>query len=179
MAVDIAWTVLAGLWAILPAYLPNSAAVVVGGGPPIDGGRTWRRRRLLGDGKTWRGFLWGTLAGMGLALGQNALAAVLSPALPTFPLPAIVSLPLGAMLGDLTGSFLKRRTGRVRGAPLPVVDQLGFVIAALTLSLVVAPAWTTTTFTLPVLAVVVVVTPLLHLATNVGAYLLGLKHEPW
>ncbi|WP_255196542.1 CDP-2,3-bis-(O-geranylgeranyl)-sn-glycerol synthase [Halorarius litoreus] len=179
MAVDIVWTVLVGLWAILPAYLPNSAAVVVGGGHPIDGGRTWRGRRLLGDGKTWRGFVGGTLAGIGLALGQNTLAPALSPGLPTFPLPVVVSLPLGAMLGDLTGSFLKRRSGRERGAPLPIVDQLGFVVAALALSVVVAPAWTTATFTLPVLAAVLVVTPLVHLATNAGAYLLGLKNEPW
>jgi len=34
-------------------------------------------------------------------------------------------------------------------------------------------------FTLPVLVVVVVLTPLLHVGTNVLAYQLGLKDEPW
>ncbi|HUU07508.1 MAG TPA: CDP-archaeol synthase, partial [Thermoplasmata archaeon] len=44
----------AGLWLMLPALIPNPAAVLVGGGTPMDLGRTWRGRRVLGDGKTWR-----------------------------------------------------------------------------------------------------------------------------
>lgn len=168
-----------GVWAILPAYVPNSVAVLVGGGSSIDGGRTWRGRRLLGDGKTWRGFLGGTLVGSALALALNALRPGLSPALPTFPSAVIVTLPLGAMLGDAFGSFLKRRIGRERGAPVPVLDQLGFVVVALLLSLLVAPGWTATTYTPPVLLVVLLLTPLAHVGTNVVAYLLGLKSEPW
>ncbi len=35
------------------------------------------------------------------------------------------------------------------------------------------------TFTPPVILVVLVVTPLVHFGTNGGAYLLGLKDEPW
>jgi CDP-2,3-bis-(O-geranylgeranyl)-sn-glycerol synthase len=175
----VALTVATGVWVILPAYVPNSVAVLVGGGPPIDGGRTWRGKRLLGDGKTWRGFVGGTLAGAALALVMNALQPTLAPALPTFPAAAVVTLPLGAMLGDSAGSFLKRRSGRERGAPAPLLDQLGFVVVALGLTLAVAPAWTLATFTLPVLAFVVLLTPLVHVLTNVGAYLLGLKEEPW
>jgi len=60
------------LWAMLPAYVPNNVAVVAGGGRPIDGGRTWNGRRLLGDGKTWRGTAAGVLAGVGLAVLANA-----------------------------------------------------------------------------------------------------------
>jgi CDP-2,3-bis-(O-geranylgeranyl)-sn-glycerol synthase len=172
-------TVLTGIWAILPAYVPNSVAVLGGGGPPIDGGRTWRGARLLGDGKTWRGFLGGTLAGTLLALAMNAGRPALAPTLPAFPPAAVLTLPLGAMLGDAAGSFLKRRLGRERGAPAPVLDQLGFVVVALGLTVAVAPAWTLATFTLPVLAVVLLLTPLAHLLTNAGAYLLGLKAEPW
>lgn len=168
-----------GTWAILPAYVPNSVAVLVGGGAPIDGGRTWRGHRLLGDGKTWRGFVGGTLTGTVLAFGLNALRPALSSALPAFPLQVTVVLPLGAMLGDAAGSFLKRRTGRRRGEPFPVLDQLGFLVVALLLSLLVAPTWTTTTFTPPVLLAVLVLTPLLHLVTNAAAYLLGVKDEPW
>jgi CDP-2,3-bis-(O-geranylgeranyl)-sn-glycerol synthase len=44
---------------------------------------------------------------------------------------------------------------------------------------VAAPSWFTETFTLPVLVVVVVATPVLHIVTNGIAYLLGLKNEPW
>lgn len=179
VAPDVTWTIITGVWAILPAYVPNSVAVIVGGGPPIDGGRTWRGNRLLGDGKTWRGFIGGTLAGVGLTFVLNVLQSGVSPALPTFPIPITIMLPLGAMVGDAAGSFVKRRTGRERGAPFPIVDQFSFLVGALLLSLVVEPAWTIETFTLPVLLVIIVLTPLLHLGTNGLAYLFGLKDEPW
>ena len=176
-------TVATALWAMLPAYVPNNAAVLVGGGRPIDGGRTMGGRRLLGDGKTWRGTAGGWLAGVGVALALRALRApasdALGVALPEFPLAAAVALPLGAMLGDIGASFLKRRTGRQRGAPFPGLDQLDFVVGALALGFAAAPEWFLATFTLPVLAVVLVATPLLHVGTNAAAYWLGLKAEPW
>ena len=160
--------VVGALWAMLPAYVPNNVAVLAGGGRPIDGGRTLGDRRLLGDGKTWRGTAAGTLAGVALAVGLNA-----------FPLRAALGLALGAMLGDIGASLVKRRLGRQRGAAVPGLDQLDFVVGALVLAAVLAPSWTLITFSLPRLAVVVVATPLLHVTTNAGAYLLGLKSEPW
>ncbi|ELZ87454.1 hypothetical protein C453_03849 [Haloferax elongans ATCC BAA-1513] len=175
--------VVTAFWAMLPAYVPNNAAVLAGGGRPIDGGRMLGDRRLLGDGKTWRGTAAGTLAGTLLAVALNALvpsaSAVTGFDLPTFPLTAAFGLALGAMLGDIGASFLKRRSGRERGAAFPGLDQLDFVVGALVLAFVAAPGWFSVTFTLPVLAVVLVMTPILHVVTNVGAYLLGLKNEPW
>jgi CDP-2,3-bis-(O-geranylgeranyl)-sn-glycerol synthase len=180
---DILATLLTALWAMLPAYVPNNAAVLAGGGAPIDGGRTWGGRRVLGDGKTWRGTLVGTLAGAGLALALNAVVPAASGAagvdLPSFPLAAALALPAGAMLGDVLASFLKRRTGRERGAAFPLLDQLDFVVVSLALSALVAPAWFGSVFTLPVVVAVLVATPLLHLGTNGIAYALGLKDEPW
>jgi len=83
------------------------------------------------------------------------------------------------MLGDIAASFVKRRTGRDRGAAFPLVDQLDFVVGALVLTVLVAPGWFGSVFTGPVLLVVLVVTPLLHVGTNVLGYALGLKDEPW
>lgn len=175
--------VVTAFWAMLPAYVPNNAAVLAGGGRPIDGGRTWGGSRVLGDGKTWRGTAAGTLAGTALALALNAAEPAVSGAvgtdLPTFPVVAGFGLALGAMLGDIGASFLKRRTGRERGAAFPGLDQLDFVVGALVLAYITAPGWFTATFTLPVLAVVFVMTPVLHVVTNVAAYLLGFKNEPW
>jgi CDP-2,3-bis-(O-geranylgeranyl)-sn-glycerol synthase len=171
------------LWAMLPAYVPNNAAVLAGGGRPIDGGRTLGDRRLLGDGKTWRGTAVGTLVGVTLALGLNVVRPAagdgLGTTLPAFPPLAALGLALGAMVGDIGASLLKRRLGRQRGAAVPGLDQLDFVVGALGLAALLAPAWTLSTFTLPRLAVVLVATPLLHVTTNAGAYLLGLKSEPW
>ena len=178
-------TLAVALWAMLPAYVPNNAAVLAGGGKPIDGGRFWRGKRLLGDGKSWRGTFVGTAVGALLALGLNAVhpaaVDVLGVGLPTFPLVAVISLPLGAMLGDILASFLKRRTGRERGAPFPIVDQLDFAVVALLLTAMLSPDWFIGTFLDPptVLLAVVLVTPLLHVVTNGIAYVLGLKNEPW
>ena len=170
-------------WVMLPAYVPNNAAVLAGGGRPIDGGRTWGGRRVLGDGKTWRGTAVGTLVGAALALVLSAVAADVGSAigvdLPEFPPAAVLTLPLGAMLGDIGASFLKRRTGRERGAAFPGLDQLDFAVGALALTVLGAPEWTGETFTVTVLAVIFVLTPLLHMTTNMGAYWLGLKSEPW
>jgi len=179
----IASTVATALWAMGPAYVPNNAAVLAGGGDPIDGGREWRGRRLLGDGKTWRGSAAGTLAGVALALVLNAVvgpaSGVLGVSLPTFPIPVALALAAGAMAGDVGASFLKRRVGRERGASFPGLDQLDFVVGALVAVFVFAPGWAGDVFTPLVVVAVVVVTPVLHLGTNVVAYTAGLKSEPW
>ena len=176
-------TIVIAFWAMLPAYVPNNAAVLAGGGQPIAGGRTWGKKRVLGDGKTWRGTAAGILAGMGLAGVLNLLAddvsAVLGFDVPTFVLPAAIGLAAGAMLGDILASFLKRRTGRQRGAMFPGLDQLDFVVVSLPLTALLAPEWFFEVFTWGVIAVVVVLTPILHVTTNMIAYQLGLKNEPW
>lgn len=174
---------LTAFWAMLPAYVPNNVAVLAGGGRPIDGGRTLGGSRVLGDGKTWRGTVLGVLAGVALALALDVVSpdvgSALGVTLPSFPLGPTLALPIGAMLGDILASFIKRRTGRQRGAAAPGLDQLDFVVGALLVTLVVAPGWFGRTFTLPVLLVVIILTPILHVATNGIAYGLGLKSEPW
>jgi len=175
--------VVTALWAMLPAYVPNNAAVLAGGGRPIDRGRTMGGRRLLGDGKTWRGTAVGWVAGAALALLLGAVRepaiAALGAVVPPFPPAVVVALPLGAMLGDIGASFLKRRTGRERGAPFPGVDQLDFVAGALLLGFLADPAWFLEWFTPQVVLAVLVLTPALHVLTNGIAYALGLKDEPW
>jgi CDP-2,3-bis-(O-geranylgeranyl)-sn-glycerol synthase len=176
-------TIAIAFWAMLPAYVPNNAAVLAGGGRPIDGGRTWGDKRVLGDGKTWRGTAAGILAGVALAGVLNFFADDVSAAIgvevPTFVPLAAVGLAAGAMLGDITASFLKRRTGRQRGAMFPGLDQLDFVVVSLPLTGLLATEWFFDVFTWGVIAVVVVLTPILHVTTNMIAYKLGLKNEPW
>jgi CDP-2,3-bis-(O-geranylgeranyl)-sn-glycerol synthase len=177
--------VVRAFWTMLPAYVPNNVAVLAGktGGSPIDGGRSLGDRRILGDGKTWRGTAAGTVVGLALALLLNRLRPGandrLGLDLPEFSLRAAFALAFGAMLGDVGASFLKRRSGRERGASLPGLDQLDFVAGALGLLVVLAPEWREEQFEGPLTAVVLLMTPVLHVTTNVGAYLLGLKDEPW
>lgn len=176
-------TVAIAFWAMLPAYVPNNAAVLAGGGRPIDGGRTWGDRRILGDGKTWRGTAAGIVAGLALAGVLTVLADPVGDALgfavPAFDPLAALGLAAGAMLGDILASFLKRRTGRQRGAMFPGLDQLDFVVVSLPLTAALATDWFRDVFTWDVILVVVVLTPLLHVTTNMIAYKLELKNEPW
>ena len=53
---------------VLPLYFGNAAPTILGGGPPIDRGRYWRDgKRILGDGKTIRGFWAAVLVGIFVA----------------------------------------------------------------------------------------------------------------
>ena len=176
-------TVFIAVWVMLPAYVPNNVAVLAGGGRPIDGGRTWRGNRVLGDGKTWRGTVAGVLAGVALAAmliaGTDPIGAAIGVDLPAFTVGIAIAFPVGALLGDMAASFLKRRTGRDRGAPFPLVDQLDFLVVALLAGMVADPGWMVETFDLLLLVVVLILTPVLHVTTNGIAYVTGLKAEPW
>jgi CDP-2,3-bis-(O-geranylgeranyl)-sn-glycerol synthase len=169
------------MWILLPTYIPNNAAVIVGGGPPLDRGLKLRGRRLLGDGKTARGALGGAVAGAGVAVGLNLLRPAVEPLvgpLPQFPPLVIIALPIGAIMGDIAGSFLKRRGGFARGAAIPVLDQLDFLIGAAVLTLMFAPGWLFRTVTPTIALFAIVLTPLLHRIANIVAFRLGLKQEP-
>jgi CDP-2,3-bis-(O-geranylgeranyl)-sn-glycerol synthase len=174
---------------MLPAYLPNSMAAVFGGGKPIDGGRVMKDgRRILGDGKTFRGLFAGTLCGVLLGsfqmyyLTQNS--AIFGVVLPSFgsgvaAFVVIFTLAFGSLVGDLSMSFFKRRMGFKRGAALPGVDQLDFVMGAWLLTFIVSPHWFISNFTSGIIIAVLIITPLLHVSTNIVGYFIGVKNEPW
>lgn len=175
---------------MLPAYTPSPAASLFGGGKPIDFGITLKNgRRILGDGKTFRGLFAGTFFGLIIGLIQMALVlnefTLFNIQLPEFgdsfigSAAVIFSLSFGSLLGDLCMSFLKRRLKLERGAPLPVIDQLDFVFGAWLLVYMVSPVWFVTHFTYKIIIIVLILTPLLHVSTNVIGYLIGVKKEPW
>ena len=83
------------------------------------------------------------------------------------------------MVGDLVGSFMKRRLGLQRGAPLPLIDQLDFVGGAWLLLFLGARAWFIETFSVQIIVVVIIITPLLHLFTNYIGFKIGKKKVPW
>jgi hypothetical protein len=151
---------------------------------PIDGGRQWRGRRLLGDNKTWRG-------AMAMIIGA-ALAALVLWQWPWFRsrLPSEIQragvvtyatlLSLGATLAELPNSFLKRQLdiapGRQRrsvlGVLLAIFDQGDFVFGIWLAFLpiwVMSPSQALTAF----VAVVVV-----HSVINVIGYAIGARTAP-
>ena len=169
------------LYFILPAYFSNGSGLVFGGGLPVDFGKTDSKgNRWIGDGVTWRGLISGTLVGMITGILQGFLAPfiianfgqyIITPIITDVPSGIVIGLLLGfgALLGDALGSFLKRRLGIGRGKPAPILDQLDFIIVALILVSFVVE------LNLLVVAIAIALTLVIHLATNTGAYLLGLK----
>lgn len=186
--------VVASVWLMLPAYIANPTAAMFGGGMPMDLGKNFRDgRRILGDGKTVRGLIAGTACGFAAGIIQIGVAPIIAgnvltgwpffqSALDAYS-PGMVLvvglMALGALLGDSAESFIKRRLDIKRGAMFPVADQLDFVLGAWVLTFIFASAWFRTYFTFWILVTVLVVTPLLHLITNMFGYLIKVKKEPW
>ncbi|MDW7776373.1 MAG: CDP-2,3-bis-(O-geranylgeranyl)-sn-glycerol synthase [Methanosarcinales archaeon] len=180
---------------MLPAYAANPMAAVFGGGMPMDLGKNFRDgRRILGDGKTIRGLVAGTVCGLVTGLIQIGVAPRIAEngllsdwpffqsaldAYSSGTMLVVGLMALGALLGDSAESFVKRRLNLKRGAMFPVADQLDFVLGAWVLTFIVAPVWFKTYFTSWMLVTVLVITPLLHLMTNVFGYLIKVKKEPW
>ena len=175
-------------WLILPAYIANASAVLVGGGTPIDFGKNWKDgKRILGDGKTWRGLLIGTLVGMIGGFGLSVAAFYINQIDPTyitvsnfleFPLmiPIVFSICFGALMGDLIESFFKRRVGRKRGEDWIPFDQVDFILGVLFFSFLMAGFlqvvglyggnWFFENFTIWHVVFLLVVTPFFHLLAN-------------
>ena len=172
---------LAACWIMLPAWLPNPIAALFGGGRPIDGGRVLRDGyRVLGNGKTWRGFAAGVLAGLAIGAVEIAVQGYPLPVpLPVLTPLAVLALAAGALLGDMAKSFFKRRLGKDRGAAWPVVDQFDLVVGAFVLLALLEPGWIAANVTLPILVFILILTPLLHRVMNLIGYAAGIKEEPW
>jgi CDP-2,3-bis-(O-geranylgeranyl)-sn-glycerol synthase len=169
------------LWIMLPAYVPNPIAALLGGGTPVDLKKNFSDgNRIFGDGKTYRGLITGVLAGIITGLILIWLADQFPLAnLPKHTLMSITLLATGALIGDLVKSFFKRRFNRERGAKWPIADQYDLVAGAFLLLLVGDPAWLFTTVTLPVFLVILILTPVLHRATNIIGYRFKVKEVPW
>jgi CDP-2,3-bis-(O-geranylgeranyl)-sn-glycerol synthase len=154
---------------IFPAYCANAAPVLAGGGLPMDFGKNFSDgKRVFGKNKTFRGFLFGWAIGILVGLVEGMVFGFAS-----YSMLFSIITPLGALLGDLTGAFVKRRLNIAPGGLLPVVDQVDFVVGALVFALPLAIVYW------QLAVAVLVITPPIHLLTNYVAYKLKLKSNPW
>ncbi|MFW9984187.1 MAG: CDP-2,3-bis-(O-geranylgeranyl)-sn-glycerol synthase [Candidatus Odinarchaeota archaeon] len=182
--------ILLGFWYILPAYVANGFAVFAkffAFPHLIDGGRVLKDERFIfGPGKSWEGFFIGFISGVCVGFLQVFTAPFLEALIvqylilpPEFvpivllSIPLVIMVALGALIGDLIGSFIKRRMNISRGRPAPLLDQLDFLIMAIIFGWLIIP--------LPLIFVVflLIVTPIIHLLANVIGYFLRLKKVPW
>lgn len=180
--------ILQALWLVIPAYIANASALLVGGGTPIDFGKNWKDgKRILGDGKTWRGLLSGAFIGITGGFGLSVAAKFINASdfeflglndFTGFPLmiPIISSICFGALLGDIIKSFFKRRIGKKRGEDWIPFDQIDFVLGVLFFSFLMAFLlqilnmtlynWFFDSFTLWHVLTLLIITPFLHLFAN-------------
>ena len=156
---------------------------------PIDGGRTFRGKRIFGANKTWRGFVV-MVPGVGVAFVFLRLLSTLLPAGVTNSMwsmsPAQYGLlgcwiGFGFMVAELPNSFVKRQLGISPGAAPEhrlaqpvcfVVDQFDSVVGGLLALAVMVPT--------PILTwvYILLIGPGFHWAFNLLLFQLGVKARP-
>ena len=81
-------------------------------------------------------------------------------------------MAFGGLLGDLIGSFVKRRSGIERGHPFIFLDQLGFLILGMVIVYPLIPwpiVWLMVQFP---------ITFIVHIAANLFGYFTGIQDDP-
>ena len=154
------------VWFIFPAYIANTFPVLVSKinlfNKPIDFGKKIGGKRIFGDHKTWRGFFFAIFYGWVIGFLQNrSLIGFI--------------LALGAMLGDLTVSFIKRRFNIKSGDKLFLADQLNSLAGALFLSYIFG------FLNLDIYQIIFLIffTIIIHYASSLIGYKIRLKKNPW
>ena len=168
-------------WFVLPAYLANASPTYFYKKfrklHPIDFNKKFvDGRAILGKGKTFEGFavgmMSGTLTGLVQILLQNTLKLD-QIGLFEMSLKLAFVLSLGALVGDMIASFMKRRAGLERGKEVPLLDTLDFLVGALLFAEFVVEVKVETSIFL------FIITPVIHRCANLFAYKRGMKDVPW
>ena len=172
---------------MLPAYIANMAPVFVRKIPvlgwPIDFRKKVGGTRILGDHKTARGILAGIIAGIIIFSLQVVLfrfefiQAISLVHYENFfaqfsVIPGFL-LGFGAMFGDAIKSFFKRRVGIKPGSPWIPFDQIDFIIGAV---IFILPLYH---LSWKAMIILLIATPILHIATNHIGYYLKIRKVKW
>jgi CDP-2,3-bis-(O-geranylgeranyl)-sn-glycerol synthase len=177
---------LLALLLFLPAAIANAAPVFANKIPgfnrwdtPIDVGKSYRGKRVLGDNKTWRGLCSGTIAGMltGLAVYFIYPGLVqrfeIAPLVPVLDMAIIgAALGFGALLGDTVESFFKRQRNVSSGSSWFPFDQTDYILGGLLF------VWPVIHLSLRQAIAIFVAYFSLHLVGSYIGYLLKLKDRP-
>lgn len=209
LSLMVLWLYLPGFLANTFAMMWGKWLPKTGYGPwPIDGGRNWKDgNRILGDGKTWNGLIGGSLTSgllcmtIALAMGDvpsdNSATEIFahpltgyegewfdlgSPAASAFMLGTF--LGFACLIGDSSGSFVKRRRGLKRegdvSSKAPLLDTLPFALTVFAFGyLFLGDALLSQDITLIPMVVLIIITPILHRTFNIIGYKLGWKDVPY
>jgi len=159
-------SILSAFWFFLPAGIANMMASLSGVIPklrdlsyPMDFYKHYKGQRILGEHKTIRGLVMGTLFG---ALTSGVLNQ---------PLILGLLLGIGAILGDALKSFFKRQMQINPGDSFLFFDQVDYIVGGILLSML------HTILTWQEYAYIILVYFVLHLVVNVIGYLIGVRKQ--
>lgn len=210
LSLMVLWLYLPGFLANTFAMMWGKWLPKTGYGPwPIDGGRRMKDgNRILGDGKTWNGLIGGSLTSGLLCvvivslMGDVPTSTDIESSVFAHPLTGyegtwfdIGSVGMSAfilgsflgfscLIGDSTGSFIKRRRGLKRegdvSSKAPLLDTLPFAIMVfLWGQLFLQNSLLSDTDLILPMVVIVVITPILHRSFNLIGYYIGWKDVPY
>jgi CDP-2,3-bis-(O-geranylgeranyl)-sn-glycerol synthase len=168
-------SLIAAIQIFLPAYLANGAPTLLINYKkhPIDFGKYFGKSRVFGNGKTWEGLVFACFAAFIAGIILKYAYFWLNLAWIDIHPFGYAFIGLGAMVGDLAGSFAKRRLGMSRGENAGLLDKMDFIIRAMVFArVIVAYSWVTA-------LLVLAATPIIHRAANIFGYKVGIKKEPW
>lgn len=184
----MAQDILFATWFLLPAAMANVAPVFAAAIPqlkkydmPIDGGKKWRGKEILGSHKTWRGIISGIIAATLTLWLQQILferfdwAKYASANLNYSELPLLILGPafaIGALGGDAIKSFFKRRFSIKSGESWPPFDQLDYIIGSILITLPFA------VLSISQYLWIVIIWFVTHLVVSFIGYKIGLKDAP-
>jgi CDP-2,3-bis-(O-geranylgeranyl)-sn-glycerol synthase len=165
-------------WLLLPAGFANMAPVLFKWVPflnfPVDFNKKFGDKPFLGQNKTYRGLLCGILTSILTVYIQQLLyqhtktISLINYSEINIYLLGFL-LGFGALFGDLTKSFFKRRIDIVSGKFWPPFDQIDWVIGALIfMSFYILIPW-------KYILTSILIFGLLHPIMNLAGYYLGIK----
>lgn len=206
------WLYLPGFLANTFAMMWGKWLPKTGYGPwPIDGGKVLSDgNRILGDGKTWNGLIGGSMTSgllcmaMVAAVDNGGMGTVFNDGSTVFASPLTGSsgawfelggtnltafilgsfLGFACLLGDSTGSFVKRRRGLKRegdvSSKAPLLDTLPFAIMVFLFGQLFlgSSVLAASELRLPMI-VLILITPILHRSFNLIGYKIGWKDVPY
>ena len=181
-------TILFALWFFAPAGAANGSPVFANKVPilkkfgmPVDGGKTFRGKRIFGDHKTVRGVVVGTVTGLVIAGLQmflydnfswvDGISGSVDYGNPKILLMGAM-MGFGALAGDAIKSFFKRQFSVPSGKSWFPFDQIDYIVGGILFSLpfVILPL---TTY-----AVITIIWFLIHPVATLVGWLLKLKDSP-
>lgn len=161
---------------LFPSWVSNATPVVFGGGKTID---SLFSKKIFGKHKTLRGFFSGILSAPLIAVVFFFFYNDVFVRWGVETLPEAVALGfvegIGAMTGDLFGSFIKRKKGLREGSEWFPDTFLFYIFSYIFSSLYIPALWNVWKEVI----LLTVLTILVHRISNIIANALRLKSVPW